>query len=155
MGALIKIPYRRWPRSPAFSLMKFLYNRRARRLVFIWRFAHLTGATTPIRSDVFAMRIHKHELERLLTDHSSVEPRTNRSEEQHLIWKGALMMLCLALFVLVMWASAREGGNAEHCAKEEAALAACLESLRAPGPQFPAKGGVAGIAASAPDHRAK
>jgi hypothetical protein len=55
-----------------------------------------------------------------------------------LVLKGALILLCLGFFTLVMWAG--ESGF-DRCAKEiPAAREACLDNLNAQTPQRPAKG---------------
>ena len=96
------------------------------------------------------MHTHNHE-----STHSHSELDETRSAGQHLAWKGVLILLCLGLFLLAMWASTRERGDGEHCAKQEPARVVCSESLPAPVSQFPAKGGLAMIAASVPNHRAE
>ena len=61
------------------------------------------------------------------------------SEPQQLVWKGALVLLCLGIFALVMWSGARD--PAQRCTEADpVAQETCLHNLRAQVPQPPAKG---------------
>jgi len=61
------------------------------------------------------------------------------SERQQLVWKGALVLLCLGIFALVMWSGAREPSL--RCTDTDpAAQKTCMRNLRAQAPQSPAKG---------------
>jgi hypothetical protein len=66
----------------------------------------------------------------------------NVDAHQQFVWKGAVLLLCLGLFALVMWSGTRENTTAEHCASaDQAAREACMANLRTQAPQPPAKGG--------------
>src|SRR5262245_24312001 len=61
---------------------------------------------------------------------------------QRLVWKGAILLLCLGLFALVMWSGAREDAMTAQCANtDQATRDACIASLRPQTPPLPAKGG--------------
>jgi hypothetical protein len=78
-----------------------------------------------------------------MIDNQNIELAANEGNvHQQLVWKGAVLLLCLGLFALVMWSDARESATAEKCANaDQAAREACVASLRASAPQPPVKGG--------------
>jgi hypothetical protein len=56
-----------------------------------------------------------------------------------LVWKGALVLLCLGIFALVMWSGAHD--SSQRCVETDlVAQAACMHNLTAQAPQPPAKG---------------
>jgi hypothetical protein len=74
--------------------------------------------------------------------------RDEFGEPQQLVWKGALVLLCLGIFALVMWSGARD--PAQRCTETDpVAQETCMQNLRAQAPQRPAKGAfplVSGVA---------
>jgi hypothetical protein len=77
-----------------------------------------------------------------MVDSKYVEPgKRDSGERPQLVWKGALILLCVGVFALVMWAGE---SRTERCAKESpAARETCLNNLKVLSPQPPAKGGAA------------
>jgi hypothetical protein len=73
-----------------------------------------------------------------MVDSNDVEPgKRDSGERQQLVCKGALTLLCLGVFALVMWAGE---SRIERCAKESpAARETCLDNLKVLAPQAPAK----------------
>jgi len=66
------------------------------------------------------------------------------SEPHQLVWKGALVLLCLGIFALVMWSGARD--PAQRCTEADpVAQETCLHNLRSQVPQPPAKGAFAPV----------
>jgi hypothetical protein len=60
-------------------------------------------------------------------------------EHEGLAWKGALVLLCLGIFALVLWSGTHE--SSQRCVETDlVAQATCLHNLRAQAPQPPAKG---------------
>jgi hypothetical protein len=79
-------------------------------------------------------------MEFAMIDNKNIELDANETDaSQQLIWKGAVLLLCLGLFTLVMWSGAQESATAEKCA--QAAREACVANLRVPSPSPPVKGG--------------
>jgi hypothetical protein len=78
-----------------------------------------------------------------MIDNQNIELAANETNaSQQLMWKGAVLLLCLGLFSLVMWSGARESATAEKCANvDQAAREACMANLRGSAPPPPAKGG--------------
>src|SRR5262245_53806839 len=61
---------------------------------------------------------------------------------QQLVWKGAILLMCLGLFALVIWSGAREDAMTAQCANtDQATHDACIASQRPQTPMLPAKGG--------------
>jgi hypothetical protein len=71
---------------------------------------------------------------------------------QQLFWKGALVLLCLGFFALVVWAGGHNDRTADRCAYERAfARTACTNVTRTQALPLPAKGGLApALAANSP-----
>jgi len=74
-------------------------------------------------------------------------PNSIESEErQQFVFKSAVLLLCLGLFALILWSSARDDGPAAGCGRSElAAHAACAENASIEMTPFPAKGGTAAM----------
>ncbi len=69
---------------------------------------------------------------------------THALDRQQLIWKGALVLLCLGFFALVVWAGENGDRTADRCAYENAfARTACTNATQAQASPLPAKGGLA------------
>jgi hypothetical protein len=77
-----------------------------------------------------------------MIDNQNIELTSNNTNgNQQLVWKGAVLLLCLGLFALVMWSGARESATAEKCANaDQAAREACVANLRGSAPLPPSKG---------------
>jgi hypothetical protein len=72
-------------------------------------------------------------------------PNSVESEErQQFVFKGAVLLLYLGLFALILWSSARDDGPTAGCGQSEpAAHTACAENAPIEMTPFPAKGGTA------------
>jgi len=73
-----------------------------------------------------------------VSNSKDIELTQDESENRrYLLWKGALLLLCLGIFALVMWS----GEPGERCRDGDVAVReACMASLRAQAPAPPAKG---------------
>jgi hypothetical protein len=59
--------------------------------------------------------------------------------EPRFMWKGALILLCLGIFALVMWSGSN--GSSQRCTQTDPAeQQACVRFLNAQAPERPAKG---------------
>ena len=68
-----------------------------------------------------------------------IELSTGESGEPRLMWKAALILLCLGIFALVMWSGSND--PAQRCAQTDPAeQQACVNYLKTQAPQPPAKG---------------
>jgi hypothetical protein len=81
------------------------------------------------------------------TDRHEFAPNSIESEKcQQLLFKSALLLLCLGLFALIVWSSAHDGGIAQGCERSRfAARAVCAENVQIETMPFPAKGGTAAM----------
>jgi hypothetical protein len=81
------------------------------------------------------------------TDRHEFAPNSIESEKrQRSLFKGALLLLCLGLFALTVWSSARDDGTARGCERSGfAARTVCAENVQTETMPFPAKGGTAAM----------
>ena len=75
-------------------------------------------------------------------------------DRQQFVWKSVLVLLCIGLFALVMWAGSQESEKETRCAKEEpAARQSCMSLPNVQAQQPPAKGALSPLGSHAIDHR--
>ena len=68
-----------------------------------------------------------------------IELSKDESDEPRLMWKAALILLCLGIFALVMWSGSND--PTQRCTQTDPAeKQACVHFLKAQAPQPPAKG---------------
>jgi hypothetical protein len=74
-----------------------------------------------------------------MTNNKELELSGELGERPELVWKSALMLLCLGIFGLVLWFGAHE--SSQRCTDTDpAARETCMRNLGAQAPQPPAKG---------------
>jgi hypothetical protein len=79
----------------------------------------------------------------MINDDDAQQDMAQALDRQQLIWKGALVLLCLGFFALVVWAGGTND-TAERCAYETAfARTACTNAASAQASPLPAKGALA------------
>jgi hypothetical protein len=80
----------------------------------------------------------------MINDNDAHQDMTRQLTRQELVWKGALVLLCLGFFALVVWTGRNDDRSTERCAYETAfARTACPDATEAPASSLPAKGGLA------------
>jgi hypothetical protein len=121
--------------------MEFLSPGALLRLVSIWRYVHFVGRDRPWARGV--------ELEDVVDgakgdcamtyDQKDIGIGRDESGEPQLMWKAALILLCLGIFALVMWSGSND--PAQRCTQTDPAeQQACVHFLNAQAPERPAKG---------------
>jgi hypothetical protein len=80
----------------------------------------------------------------MINDNDAHQDVTQPLGRQELVWKGALVLLCLGFFALVVWAGGNDDRSTERCAYETAfTRTTCPNATEAQVSSLPAKGGLA------------
>jgi hypothetical protein len=75
----------------------------------------------------------------MVYNNNDIDLGRDGSGEPRLMWKAALILLCLGIFALVMWSGSND--TAQRCTQTDPAeQQACVHFLKTQAPQPPAKG---------------